>query len=80
CGIKSAEDIFKIKCVWAKEQDGTVKELVECFFSFSVCYDSMYRKAGHGNRAKYNFAFWAVRATKDNTGKEIGSGPTKLTW
>lgn len=80
CGIKSAKGVFKIKRVWAREQDGVVKELFEGFFSFSVCYDSMYRKAGHGNGAKYKFAFWGVRAMKDNTGKEIGLGPRKLMW
>ncbi|KAI9570721.1 hypothetical protein HD554DRAFT_2214942 [Boletus coccyginus] len=80
CGIKSAKGVFKIKRVWTKEQDDTVKELFEGFFSFSVCYDSMYRKAGHGNGAKYKFAFWGVRAMKDNTGKEIGLGPSKIMW
>jgi hypothetical protein len=77
CGIKSAKGVFKIKRVWTKEKDGAMKELFEGFFSFSVCYDSMYRKAGHGNGAKYKFAFWGVRAMKDNTGKEIGLGPRK---
>ncbi|KAG6375768.1 hypothetical protein JVT61DRAFT_2618 [Boletus reticuloceps] len=77
CGIKSAKGVFKIKRAWTREQDGVVKELFEGFFSFSVCYDSMYRKAGHGNGAKYKFAFWGVRAMKDNTGKEIGLGPRK---
>ena len=80
CGIKSARGVFKIKRVWAKEQDGSVKELFEGFFSFSVCYDSMYRKAGHSNGAGYKFAFWGVRAMKDNTGKEIGLGPRKIMW
>lgn len=80
CGIKSAKGVFKIKRVWENEQDGSVKELFEGFFSFSVCYDSMYRKAGHGNGAKYKFAFWGVRAMKDNTGKEIGLGPSKIMW
>ncbi|KAF8555423.1 hypothetical protein OG21DRAFT_1570676 [Imleria badia] len=82
CGIKSSKGVFKIKRVWANEQDGVVKEFFEGFFSFSVCYDSMYRKAGHGNGAtgKFKFAFWGVRTMKDNTSKEIGLGPTKLTW
>lgn len=80
CGIKSAKGVFKIKRVWAAEQDGSVKELFEGFFSFSVCYDSMYRKAGHGNGAKYKFAFWGVRAMKDNMGREIGLGPRKIMW
>lgn len=77
CGIKNARGVFKIKRVWTKEQDGSVKELFEGFFSFSVCYDSLYRKAGHGNGAKYKFAFWGVRAMKDNTSKEIGLGARK---
>ncbi|KAF9229018.1 hypothetical protein BS17DRAFT_724944 [Gyrodon lividus] len=80
CGIKSAKGVFKIKRVWATEEHGSTKELFEGFFSFSVCYDSMYRKAGHGNGAKYKFAFWGVRAMKDNTGKEIGLGPRKAMW
>ncbi|KIJ14181.1 hypothetical protein PAXINDRAFT_13091 [Paxillus involutus ATCC 200175] len=77
CGIKSAKGVFKIKRVWATEVHGSTKELFEGFFSFGVCYDSMYRKAGHGNGAAYKFAFWAVRAMKDNTGKEIGLGLRK---
>ena len=80
CGIKNARGIFKIKRVWAKEENGSVKELFEGFFSFSVCYDSMYRKAGHGNGAGSRFAFWGVRAMKDNTGTEIGLGPRKDMW
>ncbi|KAG9318088.1 hypothetical protein JVU11DRAFT_154 [Chiua virens] len=79
CGIKNARGIFKIKRVWTREQGGLLRELFEGFFSFSVGYDSMYRKAGHGNGATYKFAFWGVRAMKDNTGKEIGLGPGK-TW
>lgn len=79
CGIKSAKGVFKIKRIWTREQDGLMKELFEGFFSFSVCYDSMYRKAGHGNGATYKFAFWGVRALKDNTGKEIGLGQ-KAQW
>ncbi|KIJ63448.1 hypothetical protein HYDPIDRAFT_55027, partial [Hydnomerulius pinastri MD-312] len=80
CGIKSARGVFKIKRVWAKVGDGSTKELFEGFFSFSVSYDSMYKKAGHGNGAKYKFAFWGVRAMKDNTGKEIGLGQRKALW
>ncbi|KIK91043.1 hypothetical protein PAXRUDRAFT_651019 [Paxillus rubicundulus Ve08.2h10] len=80
CGIKGAKGVFKIRRVWATEDHGSTKELFEGFFSFGVCYDSMYRKAGHGNGAAYKFAFWAVRAMKDNTGKEIGLGLRKAMW
>lgn len=79
-GIKNAKGIFKIKRIWAQEQDGLVKELFEGFFSFSVSYDSTYRKADHSNGSVYKFAFWGVRAMKDNTGKEIGLGPRKIEW
>ncbi|KAF8555439.1 hypothetical protein OG21DRAFT_904431 [Imleria badia] len=80
CGIQSAEGVFKIKRVWATEEDGAVKELFEGFFSFNVSYSGLYRRKGHGNGEKYEFAFWGVRAMKDSTGKEIGLGPTELTW
>ncbi|KAG1884547.1 hypothetical protein F4604DRAFT_1918977 [Suillus subluteus] len=53
------------------------KELFEGYFSFSVSYDQMYRKAGHGDGSACRFAFWGVRAMRDNTGKEIGLGPGK---
>ncbi|KAH7903539.1 hypothetical protein BJ138DRAFT_1167982 [Hygrophoropsis aurantiaca] len=82
CGIKSAKGVFKLKRVWTAPGEGATgpKELFEGFFSFSVSYDGMYRKAGHGTGAKYKFAFWGVRAMKDNTGKEIGLGVRKALW
>ncbi|KAH7919490.1 hypothetical protein BV22DRAFT_1051005 [Leucogyrophana mollusca] len=82
CGIKSAKGVFKIKRVWVAPGEGVAgpKELFEGFFSFSVSYDSMYRKAGHGTGAKYKFAFWGVRAMRDNSGKEIGLGVRKALW
>ncbi|KAF8555410.1 hypothetical protein OG21DRAFT_1507698 [Imleria badia] len=58
CGIKSTKGLFMIKHVCANEQDGAVKEPFEGFFSFSVCYDSTYRKAGQGNSTKYKLTFW----------------------
>ncbi|KAG2088689.1 uncharacterized protein F5147DRAFT_726787 [Suillus discolor] len=60
-----------------KASKAVKKELFEGFFSFSVSYDQMYRKAGHGSGSTCRFAFWGVRAMKDNTGKEIGLGPGK---
>ncbi|KAH7890182.1 hypothetical protein F5I97DRAFT_647256 [Phlebopus sp. FC_14] len=76
-GVKSSRGVFKMKRVWVTTDERCTKELYEGFFSFSVSYDGMYHKAGHGNGAKYKFAFWGVRALKDNTGKEIGLGPRK---
>ncbi|KAG2357665.1 hypothetical protein BDR07DRAFT_1612401 [Suillus spraguei] len=60
-----------------KTSKAVKKELFEGYFSFSVSYDEMYRKAGHGSGSSCRFAFWGVRAMKDNTGKEIGLGPGK---
>lgn len=60
-----------------KTSKAVKKELFEGYFSFSVSYDQMYRKAGHGSGSTCRFAFWGVRAMKDNTGKEIGLGPGK---
>ncbi|KAG1719272.1 hypothetical protein EDB19DRAFT_1919148 [Suillus lakei] len=60
-----------------KTSKAVKKELFEGYFSFSVSYDPMYRKAGHGSGSMCRFAFWGVRAMKDNTGKEIGLGPGK---
>ncbi|KAG1723481.1 uncharacterized protein EDB91DRAFT_1015461, partial [Suillus paluster] len=78
CGVKNAKGIWKMKRVWVGETTKSVqKELFEGYFSFSVSYDSMYRKAGHGSGSMCRFAFWGVRAMKDNTGKEIGLGPGK---
>ncbi|EGN96495.1 hypothetical protein SERLA73DRAFT_186257 [Serpula lacrymans var. lacrymans S7.3] len=78
CGIKASRGVFKMKRAWVKQgTGGEWRELFEGYFSFSVSYDNMYKKAGHGNGAKYKFAFWGVRAMRDNTGKEIGLGPRK---
>ncbi|KAF8550395.1 hypothetical protein OG21DRAFT_1419752, partial [Imleria badia] len=52
------------------------KALFEGFFSFNVCYGSMYRKASHGDRAKYEFALWSA-SHEGQRGKEIVLGPTK---
>jgi hypothetical protein len=60
-----------------KTSKAVKKELFEGYFSFSVSYDQMYRKAGHGSGSTCRFAFWGVRAMKDNAGKEIGIGPGK---
>ncbi|KAG1813034.1 hypothetical protein EV424DRAFT_1296894, partial [Suillus variegatus] len=80
CGVKNAKGIWKMKRVWIGEGvvgESVKKELFEGYFSFSVSYDQMYRKAGHGSGSTCRFAFWGVRAMKDNTGKEIGLGPGK---
>lgn len=76
CGIKSSRGVFKMKRVWAKKTpDGTLQELFEGFFSFNISFDTLYKKAGHGNGAKYRYAFWGIRASKGSDGKEIGLGP-----
>lgn len=72
CGIKSSKGVFKMKRVWAKlTPEGAMQELFEGFFSFSVSFDSLYKKAGHGNGAKYKYAFWAVRASTGADGSTI---------
>jgi len=78
CGIKSASGVFKIKRVWTKpnpDVDGEFVELFEGFMSFKVSYGALYRRNGHGNGNNIKFAFWGVRARKDNDGKEIGLYP-----
>jgi hypothetical protein len=73
CGIKSSKGVFKMKRVWAKVVPGGIpQELFEGFFSFSVSFDSLYKKAGHGNGAKYKYAFWAIRGSMGDDGREIG--------
>ncbi|KAG2140943.1 uncharacterized protein EDB93DRAFT_1071586, partial [Suillus bovinus] len=81
CGVKNAKGIWKMKRAadsstkanpGKKTSKAVKKELFEGYFSFSVSYDQMYRKAGHGSGSTCRFAFWGVRAMKDNTGKEIG--------
>ncbi|KIM90091.1 hypothetical protein PILCRDRAFT_84257 [Piloderma croceum F 1598] len=76
CGIKSSKDVFKMKRVWAKlTPEGTLEELFEGFFSFSVSFDSLYKKAGHGNGARYKYAFWAIRASTGADGSDVQGRP-----
>jgi hypothetical protein len=76
CGVQSASGIFKMKRVWTKhDADGELVELFEGFASFNVSYSGLYRRKGHGPSDKYKFAFWGVRARRDNAGKEIGLHP-----
>lgn len=76
CGIQSASGVFKMKRVWTKGNlEGDFMELFEGFFSFNVSHSAMYRRKGHGGGEKVKFAFWGVRARRDNTGKEIGLCP-----
>ncbi|KAG1853430.1 hypothetical protein DFJ58DRAFT_883639 [Suillus subalutaceus] len=56
------------------------KELFEGYFSFSVSYDQMYRKAGHGDGSACRFAFWGVRAMKDNYGEGDRTRPGEGNW
>jgi len=64
CGINSSKGVFKMKRVWAEiTPGGVLQELFEGFFSFSVSFGTLYKKAGHGNGAKYKYAFWAIRAS-----------------
>jgi hypothetical protein len=77
CGINSSKGVFKMKRVWAKiTPGGVLQELFEGFFSFSVSFGPLYKKAGHGNGAKYKYAFWAIRASTagDGTVMEAVSG------
>jgi hypothetical protein len=76
CGIKSSKGIFKMKRVWAKlTPEGDLQELFEGFFSFNLSFDNLYKKGGHGNGAKYKYAFWAIRGSKGPDGREMGLGP-----
>jgi hypothetical protein len=72
CGIKSSKGVFKMKRVWAKlTPEGALEELFEGFFSFSVSFDSLYKKAGHGNGARYKYAFWAIRVSTGTDGSDV---------
>jgi len=42
--------------------------------SFSVSYDTVCRKTGYGSGSTCRFIFWRVRAMRDNTEKEEGTG------
>jgi hypothetical protein len=78
CGIKSASGVFKIKRVWTKpnpDVDGEFVELFEGFVSFKVSYTGWYRRKGYSDGGNTKFAFWGVRARKDNDGKEFGLRP-----
>jgi hypothetical protein len=78
CGIDYASGVFKIKRVWTKpnpDVDGEFVELFEGFVSFNVSYSGLYRRKGHGPGSDIEFAFWGVRARKDDNGKEIGLCP-----
>ncbi|KIM80040.1 hypothetical protein PILCRDRAFT_822875 [Piloderma croceum F 1598] len=72
CGIKSSKGVFKMKRVWAKlTPEGALKELFEGFFSFSISFDNLYKQAGHGNGARYKYAFWAIRASTGADGSDV---------
>lgn len=76
CGIKSSKGVFKMKRVWAKlTPEGVLEELFEGFFSFSISFDSLYKKAGHGNGARYKYAFWAIRTSTGADGSDVQGQP-----
>jgi hypothetical protein len=62
--------------VWAKlTPEGVLEELFEGFFSFSISFDSLYKKAGHGNGARYKYAFWAIRTSTGADGSDVQGQP-----
>lgn len=85
CGIRHATGSMKMMRVWDKVVDAPApsgggssheytgrQELFEMYFSFDVSFSGMYSGKGHGSGQEFCFAFWAVRARRDQEGKEIG--------
>ncbi|KAJ7080106.1 hypothetical protein C8R44DRAFT_584530, partial [Mycena epipterygia] len=73
CGIQSAGGVHEA-CVDGRRR-GTGRmwiSLRDIYMSFNVVHSGLYRRKGHGNGEKIDFAFWAVRARRDATGIEIG--------
>lgn len=71
CGIASASGKFKMARAWVGEGDEPV-ELFEGYLEFGVKFGSMYTRKRLGSGTSCKFAFWAVRARKDEDGNEIG--------
>jgi len=73
CGIAFASGIFKMTRVWAKRTpSGEMQELFEGYFSYDVRFSVMMIGKGFGREIGFTMPFWAVRARKDEDGKEIG--------
>ncbi|KAJ7705595.1 hypothetical protein B0H17DRAFT_1126392 [Mycena rosella] len=73
CGIQSAAGVFRMKYVCTvKDEDGADVQIFEGYFSFNVAHSGLYKRKGHGSGSKSSFAFWAVRARRDEAGVEIG--------
>ncbi|KAE9405134.1 hypothetical protein BT96DRAFT_1065770 [Gymnopus androsaceus JB14] len=72
CGIASSEGDFRMSRVWTKEENGKLIELFEGILSLRITHSGLYQRKGHGSGMALSIPFWAVRARKDSTGKEIG--------
>ncbi|KAJ7182818.1 hypothetical protein C8R43DRAFT_968151 [Mycena crocata] len=73
CGIQSAAGVFRMKHAWTGDDgDGGEVDIFEGYLSFKVVYSGLYRRKGHGGGSNHPFAFWAVRARRDENGVEIG--------
>ncbi|KAF9459492.1 hypothetical protein BDZ94DRAFT_1284344 [Collybia nuda] len=76
CGIASASGSFKMTRAWMKAATGDEEpaELFEGHAAFKVNFSGLYKRKGHGSGTSCEFAFWAIRAKKDENGEEIGLG------
>lgn len=68
----------KLIRVWAQQgANGELQELFEGYFTLQVNFVLKYAKKV-GFQEYQGFSFWAVRAKKDENGKEIGLSSTQL--
>jgi hypothetical protein len=71
--VAGATGYVKLVRVWTKTgANGEVMELFDGYLSLEVVFDWSLRFKGHGTTETHGLSFWAVRAKKDENGKEIG--------
>jgi len=76
CGVQSASGVFKLRRAWTRATSGgDFVELFEGYFTFNVSYSGLYKRAGHGSGERFEWSFWAIRARRGASGKEIGLRP-----
>lgn len=61
-----------MKRAWTKISHERLAKLFEGYFSLNVVHSDTYEGMGHGSGSNAEFAFWAVRASKNNAGQEFG--------
>lgn len=72
CGIASSKGDFRMSRLWTKEENGKLVELFEGILSIRITHSGLYKRKGHGSGFAVSIPFWAVRARKNKSGKEIG--------